>query len=160
MVIQRWQSVYLLAATILMVLYSFLPIAQFDTGNIIYSLSPLGLKADSNSGLAISQSYTAIRLWGLLTLSCLIGILSIITIFLYKRLDLQMKMCVVNIILTLGLIGSFAVMAVVVSHSIGEARLSVHSSNALPLCSIILYLMAYRSIKKDRKILNSYDRIR
>ena len=80
MVIQRWQSVFLLIAAILMGIYSFSPIAAVTVADTTSEVSMLG------SG---ENGY----MWGFFGISLLTTLLALVTIFRYKALKQQKMLC-------------------------------------------------------------------
>ncbi len=158
MVIQRWQSIYLFVATVLMAVYAFLPIAGFFVGNESYEFSTLGvecIKATEAVGYEI-----AIVTWPLFVVELLVAVISLITIFKFKKLKLQKTLCAICIIMTLALIVSLAIMSYNITMIQGASGLHFYMANCLPVLCIILYAMAMNGISKDQKTLRSYDRIR
>ena len=90
--IQRIQSIYLLLTTALMTVFLFLPIAQFDTTDGIYSFTAQGISTIEamttpvqDSAAAITQTSVFTPTWGVFVLGTVIAVLSFITIFLYKN---------------------------------------------------------------------------
>ena len=140
MVIQRIQSVYLLIVTILMAIYSFSDVALVKT---------------------IVETFEKISLFDVsiisFILSMLISILSLITIFKYKSMKLQIALCSINIMLILT---QFVVMIIdAFGLTVGQFDQFL-LSNCLPLLSIVFLVLSISSIKRDMKLLSSYDRIR
>ncbi len=155
MVIQRWQSVYLLVAALLMAFYAFLPIVGCTFGGDNYELTLLGINSLSPAGEDGATSVIPeVVSWPLFALAILIALLSVVTIFKFKQLKLQKTLCGVCIILTLALIAS----VVVLVNSWSDVR--YYFSNCMPILAIVAYVMAAKGIAKDQKTLNSYDRLR
>lgn len=78
--------------------------------------------------------------------------------FLYKKRFLQLRLCLVNIILMLGIIILVSVQAYNITKPDGEWHLNL--AFAFPIIGIILTWLALRGIVKDIALLKSYDRIR
>ncbi len=154
--IQRIQSVYLLLTALLSSL--------FLKGNI------LTFKSDSGTGITmnISEAYqhTGTGSTGLiqdqipaLIILIMTMLLSLITIFFYRNRKLQMK-------LTLGVIVSILVfIAVLVFYS--ASIISEYSVAPVlgykvfaPVLMILFGILAYRGIRKDERLVKSYDRLR
>ena len=98
--IQRIQSIYLLLTTALMAVFLFLPIAQFDTTDGIYSFTAQGISTVEamttpvqDSAAAITQTSVFTPTWGVFVLGTVIAVLSFITIFLYKNRPTQVRIC-------------------------------------------------------------------
>ena len=98
--IQRIQSLYLLVSTILMGLTFFAPVASFTVASgDIYTLTTFSL-----SSAEVSQS----TIWmGILMV--IATVLPLVTIFLFKRRMLQVRLCAVEIVLLLGCIAFEAI---------------------------------------------------
>ena len=164
MVLQRWQSVFLLIAAVLMAFFSYLPVMQLGSATAEYMISALGMTMEGiattpdqalNSALA-QTDYS----WCIFILSVLIPLLLLTTIFVYKRLRLQKKLCMISclLIITVYVVLTIGVINVYNGLSINSYQLM--PAAFFPLLSLILVIMAYRSIRKDQKTLSSYDRIR
>lgn len=140
MVIQRIQSFYLLLVTILMAIYSFSDVVLVKT---------------------IAESFEKIRLYDLslvaFILSLLVTLLSFVTILKFKSMKLQIALCSVNIMLVL------TQLVVMVVDALGLTTVQFDQfllSNSLPLLSVVFLVLSISSIKRDMKLLSSYDRLR
>lgn len=153
MVIQRWQSVFLLIAAIAMALFCFLPAVSFSTADGICTMSSCGISAADGSCLQCSTVY--------LIVNCLIAVLTFITIFLFKDLKRQMKTTIISFLLTIASIATFAILVKMAAADLAatETRL-IYGKLALPLITLLGQWLAYRGMARDRKKLASYDRIR
>ncbi|MGN1245056.1 MAG: DUF4293 domain-containing protein [Muribaculaceae bacterium] len=145
MVIQRWQSVFLLIAAILMGVYSFTPIATVAVAETTTEVSMLGTVTEGGA-----------YMWGFFWVSLLTSLLALVTIFKYKTLKLQKRLCLVG--------GSIAaaltVSLMIVLYNVECDVLSLSMTNLMPIVSIFMFYFANLGISKDIKILSSYDRIR
>lgn len=139
MVIQRIQSVYLLLVAILMAVYSFMNVVLVQS-----SVNPM-------EKLSLFDASTVSFM-----LSLLVAVLSAVTIFKYKKLNLQITLCSCNIILILGQL-TVLVLEVIAKNYI---LIEFFISNTMPVISIILLALSIAGIRRDKKILGSYDRIR
>ena len=106
MVIQRIQSVYLLIAVILMVVFAFVPALTFELADktVLYGAFETGRAGN----LHINPL--------LITLIILISLLAFIDIFLYKNLQRQMTVCFVDIIIGLAMLVAIGIQAFVVGN--------------------------------------------
>ena len=98
--IQRAQSIYLLAVTILMVFLIVLPVAEVVIrGGEILIYYNYGIKryAAENSEIIVYTIPVTI-------LTCVIGLVSFFNIFLYGNRSMQMRICLYNILLLIGLV--------------------------------------------------------
>ena len=156
--IQRIQTLFLLLAFMITGLLFFFPVAT------------ISMTAGSAGELSLSEFYTSRYLlletppvlidynWFALSLNILITGLAFFTIFCYKKRFLQLRLCLVNIILMVGLLILIAVQAYNISKPDGEWHFMPGYS--FPIVGIILTWLASRGIMKDILLLKSYDRIR
>ncbi len=151
--IQRIQTLYLLAVTLLMGVATFTPIAYFVAGSEEYLLHAFALKS-------ATSSHPTIYMGIIIALS---AIVPFITIFLYKNRLLQIRLCAVELVL---LVGSVVFMAIY--YYLGQRFFSDIAFHAqgfriaiiFPLLSLILDYLALRAIFRDEMLVKSLDRIR
>jgi len=155
--IQRAQSVYLLLVTILMSFSIIFPYAEFylaDGRHILFASHSIISFIDGSIANIIKGSIP------LLLLFIIAGIVSFVNIFFFSRRPLQMRLCVLN---TLFLIAQISLIAFYYYSVKSDLPLLVKSFKLpaiFPLVGIILNLIAYRAIKHDEELVNSYKRIR
>lgn len=153
--IQRIQSIYLLLSGILIGLLFFFPLADFvNSAGSSYIFRYRGLY--QLSGETETLVMFTIPLAIMLLISTL---LSLISIFLYKRRSLQMKLSMVNIVLL------FASMAIIAYYAvISFSRYGVNADYTIfatmPIIALILHVMAFYAIRRDERLVKSIDRIR
>jgi hypothetical protein len=87
----------------------------------------------------------------------IIAVLHLVTIFLYKKRILQIRILAFTIILMLGLFGLFFYFTYA---SFEEVKVAFKVAVALPLVCVILDWLAIRAIGKDEALVRSLDRIR
>lgn len=158
MVIQRWQSVLLLAAVILMGLFSFCPIARIDTQHFSFLLDAIGVSyvgeatEGAPSGLYSSNLYFFV-------LSLLSAIIPLIAIFMYKNMRLQKTLCLVEILF---IVASAAAAAVIAYTGFDSATTTVTwlQTALAPVLALMAVILAFNRIKRDENLLRSADRIR
>lgn len=153
--IQRSQTLYLLLATISVFLLFLFPIAELaNKAGSLYIFRYRGFYEiiDGKEKLINLTIPLAILLFISL-------VLPLITIFLYKKRKLQMKLCIINIILVFCILGLIAYY-VAASYTKIEANVHYKIFASMPIIAIILTVMAYIGIKKDDKLIKSIDRIR
>ncbi len=138
MVIQRIQSVYLLIVTILMAIYSFMEVVLIQTATLMEKLS----------------LFSASKISFLLSL--LVAVISCITIFKYKKMNLQITMSSISILLII----TQVILLVVEVLSKNYISVEFFICNCIPIVSIVLLILTITAIRRDKKILSSYDRIR
>jgi len=149
MVIQRIQSVYLLIAVILMVVFAFFPALSFELGGreFVYGALETGKVGATHIDPLM------------LMLVVLISLLAFIDIFLFKNLQRQMTVCFVDIIIGLAMLVSIGIQAFVVGNREGVV-LNWQYYLVLPVLSIIFLMMAHKSMSNDKKKLRDADRLR
>ena len=149
MVIQRIQSVYLLIAVILMVVFAFVPALTFELADktVLYG----ALETGRAGNLHINPL--------LITLIILISLLAFIDIFLFKNLQRQMTVCFVDIIIGLAMLVAIGIQAFVVGNREGWT-VSWQWYVLLPVLSIIFLMMAHKAMSRDKKKLLDADRLR
>ena len=148
--IQRIQTLYLLAIVSLGIALIWQPVVQLITPEgtdlQVWELSALG-------GAPIQG------LWGLLVTTILIPVLALIDIFLFKKRLLQARL---NIFLAMLCLGYYGVLAIY----IWQAKLALGVEwhilpwASFPLVCFVLTLMATRRILKDEALVRAADRIR
>ena len=149
--IQRIQTLYLLAVVALGIALIWLPVVQLvtpeDAAELqVYELSALG-------GAPIQG------VWGLLVTTILIPLLALIDIFLYRKRILQARFNIFTVMLCLGYYGVLAIY-------IWQAKLALEVDwhilpwASFPLVCFVLTLMATRRILKDEALVRAADRIR
>ena len=150
--IQRIQTVFLLAAVALTGSLFFLDLATL-VGAEQYKLIYRGIyPMAENSKVAIPTIALAI----LVASATLVGL---ITIFLFKKRMIQIRLCGLN----LGLLLGTTVMIYFLGHQSGKeltAEVSCHLPIVFPLIGMVMTFMAMRAIGKDEVLVKSMDRIR
>ncbi len=150
--IQRVQTVYLLIITGLMSVMFFLPLARFTSDASISYIFKI-------TGLYDPKGFAHFT-WGLESLIALIGFISFIAIFFYKRRKLQVKVCILNIFLMLAFYGVVFYYYSIFKENPGITTMTPGFALSFPLIALILNLLAIRSIRKDEALIRSLDRIR
>lgn len=160
--IQRVQTLYLLAIVILGIILCFQSVVLFVTPDAaeqarMWELNPTGLIEVSDAGLppVVLQG-----LWGLLLATALIPLLALIDIFLYNKRLLQARLNIFLACLCLGWYGVVAIYIWLMKLSVPEVDWSPDFWSAIPLICFILTLMATRRILRDEALVRAADRIR
>lgn len=149
MVIQRIQSVYLLIAVILMVVFAFFPALTFQLGEreFVYG----ALQAGKVGVTHIDPL--------MLMLVILISFLALLDIFLFKNLQRQMTVCFVDIIIGLAMLVAIGIQAYVVGNR-ENVVVTWQWYLILPVLSIIFLMLAHKAMSRDKKKLQDADRLR
>ena len=150
--IQRIQTLYLLAADVLIATLFIMPFAELSgkEGNVfVFHLT----------GLVAGNGESTANTWPLLAITCLIFAVIVLVIFQYKNRPLQIKLSYLTTVLLLGLTGLiyFYVWKV---NAISGGTYSFRLSSTFPLIAAVFVWLASRGIIKDEKLVKSIDRIR
>lgn len=153
--IQRIQTIYLLVVTLLMGFYFFIPFATYtiEPQMVKYMLMATGLSADG------PQPEGIYSIWALFILIVITFMIPFITIFLYKKRMIQIRLCIVNVVLLVGLQGLlYYVVTAVSKQLVATPKYSIIF--IFPLVSAILTFLALRAVAKDEALVRSLDRLR
>jgi hypothetical protein len=159
--IQRIQSLFLLAVTVSAFLIVFHPIAEMNMSDrSLAEFTSIGLRSlEEPEGILYSAYPIAI-------LAIISAIMSFTTLVLYKQRLLQMRLCGYNIILTILLIAVvffyYFILArnLIVGNNLHIVSKSFQYPILLPFVNIILLFQAFRAIRRDDLLIKSYDRLR
>lgn len=155
MVIQRWQSLLLLVAAVVMACFTFLPFGQVTTTDYTLNLSALGF---SQVGIPTDgEPPIEIHTWYFFILSLTTIVLLLLDIFLYKNIRLQMRVCLVTLL--------FIVADVCVGGLLGFTRIEGgeiwwKTTTLCPFIAILSTIFAYYRMKSDYALLRAADRLR
>lgn len=141
MVIQRWQSVLLLLAVVFMCIFCSTPFATVKAAET----------AVSSSKVFVSDALV------LLILNLVIAALLFIAIFLFKNLKLQMKVTMISIVL---IASSIVACGFILYRSMPDAEIILTGGVLLLICALICAVFGLRFMRRDHKLLRSYDRLR
>lgn len=149
--IQRIQTLYLLAVVILGIILIWQPVVQLVTPESAEELQIWELNALGGAPLQ--------GLWGLLLTTALIPLLALIDIFLYRKRILQARLNIFTVMLCLGYYGVLAIYIWLAKMSMG-VDWHIMPWAAIPLICLVLTIMATRRILKDEALVRAADRIR
>lgn len=151
--IQRIQSLFLLASFTIIALLFKMPFAEIftDKGIYIFKFNQIKLMAETEE--------VYLNTLPVIILLVLIIILISLTIFLFRKRMLQIRLSIVNMVLNLGLSGLMFYYVHFVSKQLdGNYQLKI--AVVLPIVVAILLFLAIRYIGKDEALIRSVDRIR
>lgn len=134
--IQRIQTIYLFIVTVLGILLCCFPVAEAGDFTIKW-------------GATITFS----------GLSLLMPIVSLSTIFLYKKRILQMRLCSFDIILNV-LTLLLTALDIYLAHNTGDADIKLYWPVVIMPINVIFLYLAIRAIGKDEALVRSLDRLR
>lgn len=155
MVIQRWQSVLLLIAVVLMGCFSFLSLGQIQTQEFTFNFTALGIYPEGS--ITGGQMPEAISTWYLFAVSILSTLLPLIAIFTFKNLKLQKQLCLLEIVCIVCIITAAAILAY---QMFDGAEISWSSWICAPFISLIAIAMAYQRISADQRLIRESERLR
>jgi len=151
--IQRIQTVFFFVITILMGSIFFFPYAELLVENEqIYTFNFNGLFLDGKEGFYLKTIPPIILL-------TIITLISFVSIFLYKKRILQMRINVINLVLMLGYLGLNYYYIKNFSSQL-NGIISYNFIAIFPFISVILTYLAIRAVGKDEALIRSLDRIR
>lgn len=134
--IQRIQTIYLFIVTVLGILLCCFPVAEAGDFTIKW-------------GATITFS----------GLSLLMPVVSLTTIFLYKKRILQMRLCSFDIILNV-LTLLLTALDIYLAHNKGDADIKLYWPVVIMPINVIFLYLAIRAIGKDEALVRSLDRLR
>ncbi|MDR2037239.1 MAG: DUF4293 domain-containing protein [Bacteroidales bacterium] len=151
--IQRIQSIFLFASLCFLLPLFFVPVVTLlSTNGDIFVFNLTGFYETGIDGTQYLSRQNSLLVFGIL-----ICALNLITIFMYKRRLLQIRLCIYNILLLIGLIG----VAIFVLRGVQQiGSFTYHLPVVFPVVSIILHYLAYRGIRKDELMVQALSRLR
>ena len=154
--IQRIQTVYLLAVAGMFIALLFLPLAVIQTDGAVYAFGVEGLQTTT----AIAE--LAYPTWSLIAIDAIIILLSFVIIFTYKKRVLQLRLCVYNALLMIGFcaLAGFYVWQFSHSPELPHMKINVRFWAAFPFVALILNYLAIRNIGADEAMVRSLERLR
>jgi len=152
--IQRIQTLYLFVSLVLSILMLFSPISEIlaDSDKLLVFKST-GLY-EAGNGKIIVKTIPVIILISVIIL------LYVVCILAFKRRVLQARICMLNILLLLGLIGLVYYYLSFIFRKTEPPESSLQLAAIYPVICIILTFLAYRNIHKDEQIVKSVEKIR
>lgn len=156
MVIQRWQSLLLLVAAVMMGVFTFCSLGQISTTDFTFNFTSMGFtyEGEATDG---APSGTYMSTWYFFAVSLTSAILLFIDIFLYGNLPLQKKVAWIGVIFT---IAASAIAASLGYTTIEGGEIGWSTVVICPLLALIATLFALNRIQSDHNKLRSVDRIR
>jgi len=157
--LQRIQSVYLVLAALAIILMFFFPLATYYnelSGNykfFIYGVTCM----DPEPGVRFSPLFT-LPLTGLALFS---SILTVTTLFLYKKRVLQIRLCAINLlVILLMIVVIFFFYASRITAMTGIEPAYNYAGMVMPLAALVFLILSHRSIKRDESLVKSSERLR
>lgn len=139
--LQRIQTVFLILSIIISILLLYLPVYQIQGG---IPEAPTLYKISSNSFLNILNGG--------------IGVLTFLAIFLFRKRNVQLRLCNVLLLLCCGLVGLLFFVADTFTGNNQEIHYLYGSY--LPIIQIVFIFLATLFIRRDEALVRSADRLR
>lgn len=151
--IQRIQTVYLMLAFALCIICMCVSIGHFYTtdGEHVGDLY--------NLWVHLADGHRSLKPWALFVLLLIPSTLIFLSIFMFRRRAIQMRMCVFNMILLVGWYICYGVFAYILG-GVLESVFRPSPMAAIPFACIVLLYLAFRGILKDEMLVRSLDRLR
>jgi hypothetical protein len=146
--LQRLQSLYLLLAMVPYVLLFFFPIAEYTTPDAINTFSLMEI-TNGNSNSTVP----------LIIVVCLLAAACLVTIFLFKKRPLQIKITAITLLVHIGFIAAVFYSADFIANKLGTVA-NYKAGMYIALIPILFIVLAHRAIRKDEKMVNNTDRLR
>ncbi len=158
MVIQRWQSVLLLIAAVMMACFTFASLGQVQLTDYSLNFTTFGFKIEGVSTDGAPSGYVMYT-WPLFCVSLLATILPFINIFLFKNLPLQKMVCLIEVLFILAAVGIGCFFGYQAFADQGQ-YVSWSSVIIAPLLAFLADVFAYNRILSDHRRIKAADRIR
>lgn len=154
MVIQRWQTIFLIIAAGCMLAFTLCSLGQWQLPDYSLTFHTWGISSEGVATDGAKSFYQGT--FYILCISALSALLSLIDIFLYRDLKLQKRVCAVALLVT---IATTAQVAYIGYTAIENATISWSSLAFAPFISIVAQLLAWRGINSDHKKIRNADRL-
>lgn len=148
--IQRIQSVYLLVVIILMIVCMCSPV-----GSIIANTNEIS--EFGNLCITMPDGTKDYAPWALFAILLVVAILSFVTIFLFKKRMLQIRLTIFSSVV---LIGYYLALVAYIFMLAENTNFTPSWTICLPFIALILNWLAIRGIGADEALVKAYDRLR
>lgn len=152
--IQRIQSLFILASAILQAVFLKASLAQYSISNKIVAFYAMGFYGQPEKAEKILSTFTL----GLL--SWVILLITGVSLFLYKKRMLQIRFCIYSLLLNIGEIGLIFFYMNSFKGSFQPESHSYTLALVIPVANAILLYLAFRGIRKDELLVKAYHRLR
>lgn len=149
--LQRIQTIFLVLASAAMLLAVATPLAffSFNSSEVIFEAMGVYINETLNDST-----------WGLFFIGIVSSILLLVTIFLYKKRILQMRLSIFNIVLMLGFYAYAGFIFYKLNSAEDLAFIRIGFGAITPVIAIILTYLAIRKIGADEALVQSLNRLR
>ncbi len=149
--IQRKQTIWLLIASLIILLTLFIPYG-------IHMESPSASNTIAETDLNAKSTVV------LLALTIVSALFSFFIIFLFNNRKLQMKLCWVAVLIALSVLGYqlFNASQTAMGNKlvVGILGSKIYLGVLVPILSVFFIMLGYTGIKKDEKLIRDSDRLR
>jgi uncharacterized membrane protein len=155
--LQRIQSVFLLVVALFALLFPFLPLGSLSVNQVSENISLLDAHVSPD---VLIKGDLALFWWPLILLPVVIIILSVYTIFQFKRRMYQVKLGKLNMLAHMVMLILSFLFIDGLKETYANNDFSYGLAIFMPVVSLLFILRANRSIIKDEGLVRAADRIR
>ena len=149
--LQRVQSLFLVLASAAMLIAVATPLAHFNFNSDRVLFEAIGVYIND----MLNDST-----WGLFFIGIVSSIIALITIFLYKKRILQIRLSIFNLLLMIGFYIYFGYIFYTLTTVEGLQFHKIGFGSVTPVIAIILTILAVRKIGADEALIQSLNRLR
>lgn len=150
---QRIQTVYMAVVVILFGVMLSSPLIDFTGAGASYVLNYAGIVSTKDLTVVLQNTVF------LTVIEVIIALVALVSLFLYKKRILQIRLCIINIVLMLGYY-ALLFLYVYIAVTANKLDYKVNISLVFPLVSAILTYLAVRAIGRDEELVRSLNRVR
>jgi hypothetical protein len=158
LMIQRIQSIYLFLAAVAMGATAYFPLADaigINDSLVLYTYKVTSLVPDSY------PDFPSYFMWPMMGISAMVLLISFVSIFLFKNRGRQLNILRVAVILLIVMIALFFFYYTPELERVSGGIVGYGVPGAyLPVAAFIFFVLAYRGIVADIKLIRSADRLR
>lgn len=152
---QRIQTIYLAIVVILSAVQVFVPVGGVTD---MATTEIYAYKACHLINMATGEA--ALNAYFLPLLPLIIAVMALVTIFIYKKRIVQMRLCIVNMVLALGYYGYLYYHLWVARENFADAEIFWGIPSSFQLVNFILLILAFRGIAHDEALVRASERMR
>ena len=158
--IQRIQSLYMLAGAVAILMLFLFPLASYSVPEATFQFTAFGLTSLTPEVPLDEMG------WGILLALVVMFALPLVTLFLYRKLELQTQLLIYTAVLDLLFYGLFFWQSHQYTAFLGGLFTSPvevvyrYIVLAMPALSIFCMIMAVRYVRRDKWLLEAADRLR
>jgi hypothetical protein len=154
--IQRMQSLYLGLIIVIALIMISMPIISFQSGETeSFRIKYNELQRINNTGVVETVKQLSL----LSVVIIIIPVIAMITILLFKKRHIQMKLAIFQFVIILLMISLLIIYIIDINHTF---KTSIKPGIVLvsPFFMVVFNALAYWGIKKDEELVRSFDRLR